>query len=234
MNTSSAPVSVIRETWLSQKPSADAFWLMLCLILSLALGSSLYWIDFLNLSQLMPASAEAVFTRHEYWRLFTGLIAHADIKHLLSNSLLLFVLGFFLSTYFGMILVPLTALSFGMLTNFIVLSNMPTHVQLVGISGVVFWLGGAWLTLYFLLDRRRSLGSRALRTLGVAILLFVPAETFDPGISYQSHFIGFAFGVIWALAFYFYKRKDFRAAEVTEIPVEEPEEKDIISFDSNN
>ena len=41
-----------------------------------------------------------------------------------------------------------------------------------------------------------NLGQRYLRTLGVAVLLFMPSEAFDPAISNRTHLAGFFLGVL--------------------------------------
>jgi membrane associated rhomboid family serine protease len=82
-------------------------------------------------------------------------------------------------------------------------------------------MGGVWLILYFLIERRKTLFQRALRAIGVGLALFMPAEAFDPKISYQTHLVGFLFGIIFGLGYYMWKRKEFLAAEVTETVFED-------------
>lgn len=184
------------------------------------------WYDILGAKAWMPASPEQVFNQGQYWRAWTTLFAHADLGHLLSNAFLFFILGIFLLSYFGFLVIPLNALLFGGITNLIVLKAMPLQNTLIGASGVVFWMGGAWLTLFFLIDRRRSLTQRTLRSVGVAIMLFVPSEAFDPNISYKAHFVGFVLGVVWALPYFYINHDKFRSAEVQEWIVDPPEQED--------
>ena len=99
---------------------------------------------------------------------------------------------------------------------------MPPTIQLIGASGIVFWMGGFWLVLYYFLDTRRSLAQRTFRSIGVGLLLFMPAEAFDAGVSYQTHFVGFSLGVLCGLIYYWLKRSRFRSAEVIETVIEEP------------
>ena len=195
---------------------------MAVFVLIMVLLSGAYWQDFFHAAETMAATKTQVFARHEYWRAWTTLFVHADGRHLISNSFLFFILGSLLAAYFGVFLVPFMALLFGGLTNLYVLSGMPGEVLLIGASGMVFWMGGAWLTLYLLLERRRSLLQRFLRAFGVGLVLFMPAEAFDPTISYSSHGVGFISGVGWGLVYFLVKRKPLRQAEVFEI--EEPEE----------
>jgi rhomboid protease GluP len=213
--------SVIRQTWLSQKPAGGALIVTLAVTFLMILLSHLVFQNVWNLQETMIATPIKVFAEHEWGKLWTTLFVHADLRHLLSNSFLFFILGYFLAGYFGIIIFPLTALIFGGVTNAIVLSRMPDSTALIGMSGVVFWMGGAWLSLYLLLDRRRSFSHRLLRAMGVGLMLFFPAESFDPQISYSSHFVGFGLGVVWGLFYFFLKKKEFRQKEEIEIIHEE-------------
>ena len=112
--------------------------------------------------------------------------------------------------------------------NFIVIHNLPERASIVGVSGVVYWMGAAWMTLSFFIDRRSSMGQRFLKVSGVSIVLFFPT-TFLPEISYLSHFLGYFFGIISGSFYYFLYRTQFLSAEIVE------EIKDIeISFDWEN
>ena len=206
----------VRETWLSRKPHPWAALTMAVFLLVMVLFSGSYWENFFNAEFWMAATKRQVFGDHQYWRAFTTLFVHGDGKHLVSNSFLFFILGSLLAAYFGVFLVPVTAVLFGGLTNFWVLSRMPDDVRLIGASGMVFWMGGAWLTLYLILDRRRTFLHRFMRACGVGLVLFMPAEAFDPTISYQSHLVGFLLGVAGAFVYFLVQRKPLRSAEVYE------------------
>ncbi|MGZ5280433.1 MAG: rhomboid family intramembrane serine protease, partial [Pseudobdellovibrionaceae bacterium] len=201
--------TLILSTWLSRKPHPWSFIIATAAALVMAVLSFVYLRDFAQLAQWMPASRDLVFEQNQFWRLGTSLFAHADEKHLLSNSFLFFILGSFMMGYFGFWNFPIMALLFGGLTNWIVLQSMPAQTKLIGMSGVVFWLGGAWLILYFLIERRKSLYQRAIRALGVGLILFFPAEAFDPSTSYKSHLIGFLLGLLWGLIYFLWNRKRF-------------------------
>lgn len=201
--------TVVRRTWLSQKPAPWAFVISAAVAVVIAVFSWIYWLDAGSASQWMPASQNVVWVQHQVWRAWTALLAHADVKHLLSNLFLFFIFGACLNGYFGLVMFPVMAFVFGGLTNLLVLRGMPPEVHLLGASGIVFWMGGAWLALYFLLDEKRSHYQRTLRSLGVALLLFFPAEAFDPQVSYRSHLYGFLFGLLFGIAFYLLHRKKF-------------------------
>lgn len=213
--------ATIAENWLTQKPDVSAGLIALLATLFVALGSIFYWQNLFDISDFMTASRQGIYIHHEYWRAWTTLVVHADQKHLLGNLFLFFILGFFLSGYFGLIVFPFMAFLLGGLTNLLVLWGMPELHTLVGLSGVVFWMGGAWLTLYFLIERRKSLLQRALRTIGVGLVLFMPSEAFDPTISYQTHFVGFLSGVVFAILFFYLNFSLFRNAEINRVVLEE-------------
>lgn len=212
----------LRQTWLTRRPNPNAEMIAVATSLLLLLSSFLYWANIFNAQSWMPASREQIFDQHQYWQAWTALFAHADIAHLLSNVLLFYFFGSFLAGYFGALSFPLATFFFGGVTNILVVASMPPSTQLLGVSGVVYWLGGAWLVLYALLERRLSVYKRTIRAMGVGIILFIPTEAFDPTISYRSHAIGFAFGLAWGVGYFLWKKRELRAAEDFELVWEEP------------
>ena len=211
----------VSETWLSRPPDSSALLVSLAATLFLAFASAVYGLDLWHAHEWMPASGEKVFAQHETWRLLTTIFAHADLSHLLSNSLLFFILGYFLYGHFGAWLFPTAAVLGGAVANYIVLPTYDPEVFLIGASGVVYWMGGAWLVLYFLLSRQKNFHQRWMRTLGVAILLFMPSEHFEQGVSYRTHLVGFALGTVSGALQYLSHRSQYLAAEKREIIVEE-------------
>ncbi len=159
----------------------------------------------------MAVSGAAVFGRGEWWRLWSALFVHGDLSHLLSNSLLFTLFAWLLIGHFGLRL-ALLAFLLGGLTNFLVIPTLPPATTLVGVSGVVYWMGASWLTLFLLVDRRQSWRVRFGSSLFLGLMLFVP-ETWEPHVSYLNHFVGFVSGVLAAVAFYLLRRKAFRNAE---------------------
>lgn len=206
--------TVVAATWLSREPRRQALAQTAATLLALVLGCTVYWTNWLGAGEWMSASAGDVFARHQYWRLWTTLFAHGDLKHLLSNTLLFYVLGYFLNAYFGGKVFPLAAFMMGGLINAFALRTYAPDTNLIGASGVVFWMGGAWLALYTLINTKLSLGQRTMRAIGVTLALFFPAEAFDPQVSYRTHMIGLALGIAWGLIYYYWRRQEFRAAEV--------------------
>ncbi len=211
------PNVVVRENWLTQKPKYNGRFptYVLALILTAA---GLF-------SHLISATPQAVFIEHQYWRAWTALLAHADLGHLMSNSMILIPLSLLLTSYYGTLFFPVVGLVVGGLTNLIVLKTMPSETALLGISGVVNWMGAAWLTLFLLIDRRESFRRRFAVVVFLTMMLFVP-DTFRPEISYLSHFIGFVLGITSALLYYFVNCANIQSVEVSEIIYEDDEDPD--------
>jgi rhomboid protease GluP len=213
--------TVVSATWLSRRPDASAAAVAMGTLLFLSAACLLQWNNFRDLAELWPATREQVFTHGQIWRLWTTLFVHADIGHLAANSLLFFILGFFLFGYFGGFVFPILALIMGGVTNAFSLLSYPAQVTLVGASGIVSWMGGTWLALYVLINTKLSWTQRLLRAIGVALVLFAPSEAFDPKISYRTHVIGFFIGVVCGLLYYQTRKKEFQRAEVREIVVDD-------------
>lgn len=221
MNPPALSWQVVRETWLTRKPSPQAWLWTAWSVVLLLVGSVMYWQNFHGAADWMPASYQNVFNNGQWWRLWTTLFSHGDVGHLLSNSLLFSIFGYFLIGYFGPWMFPVAAFAFGGLTNAIVLTGYPPQVNLIGVSGVVYWMGGVWLVLYFLLDQQRTRLQRSLRSIGVALSVFMPTTAFDPQVSYQAHFVGFLLGLAFGAIYYFIFRSRFKKALVVETVYEE-------------
>ena len=218
--------TIVRETWLTRKPSSESAWVAVVATLALALGSLSAW-TWTSVSDWARASAHSVFTSHQYWRLWTTIFVHSDLNHLLSNSFLFFILAFFLFGHFGSLVFPVAALFLGGIANAFSLMTYKPEIELVGASGVVYWMGGAWLVLYFFLSRQKNTFHRAMRTFGVALLLFAPADTFQPNVSHRTHLSGFLIGVLFGVLYYWFNRHLFKSAEVVETIIDDDPEDEL-------
>lgn len=204
------PIRLV-ETYLSRKPRRDAKPLAAFLLAVMFAVSMAYW-NYTAPDYPLAATGDAVYRRHEYWRLLTTLFVHSDMGHLLANSLMFVVLGYLLHGYFGYALFPLGAFVFGAITDLITLRTYPPDVHLVGVSGVIYWMSGFWLVLYFCVDRRYSTGGRLLRCLGFALATLFPSS-YRPEVSYRTHAVGFALGVVCGAYYFVRHRERLRAAE---------------------
>jgi rhomboid protease GluP len=211
----------IKSNWLTKKPKRKGLLPTLVLMCILLFTSFIYVNDYFNATDWMSASGNLVFVHHQWWRAWTTLFAHADLSHILSNLLIFFPFSYYLIAYFGYLLFPLTGFFVGGLVNLVVLYTMPLHSTLVGVSGVVNWMGGAWLALSWLVDRRDSKMRRGAKIVAITIVLFIP-DTFKPEISYLSHFLGYFAGMFSAVIFYFIFKRKILKEEVIAVKVELP------------
>ncbi len=212
---------VLTGNWLTRAPNPNAKSVILCCLFLIIMSSLIYWDNTFNWAQYMGANAIQVFQHFQYWRLWSTLLIHGDLNHLLSNLFLFVILGYFLAGYFGLLFFPLVAFISGGVINLIVLLNMAPEVNLIGLSGVVYWMGGAWLILYFLVESRKTILQKIIRTIGVFLTVFMPTSVFDPNVSYQAHFIGFLVGLLMGLVFYLLNQKKLHSAETYQLVIDE-------------
>lgn len=168
----------------------------LCLIVSM-----FYWDPNQAISSILPASYNMVFVKAEYWRLFTAVFAHADLDHLLSNSLMLLFLSYFVTSFYGW-KVFLYLFFCGGLINAATVSWIGGDGLLVGASGVVYCLWGFWLSLYVLIAKKYTLINRLFRVGAIFLVLLIPT-TYSPSTSYFAHYFGFCLGAFSGILYYF-------------------------------
>lgn len=212
--------SVLTKNWMTKRDLPGALFTTFVMVLILLSTSFVYLQNIFDAGAWMAVSKEAVFQDHEYWRLWSALFAHGDLPHIFSNLFLFLPFAYYLSGYFGFWFFPFAGFLIGGLTNLIVISSLPAHVSLLGASGVVYWMGGAWMTLAYLVDRREKTGKRLVKSIGISMILFLP-ESYKTQVSYSCHFIGFGLGMISAMIMYYIHRKQYLAAEVIEYVVDE-------------
>lgn len=203
-------------TLITRKPSAEAFLVTSAVVLFTTLMTLLYWSGPQWLAELLPAVQAPVFTQGQIWRIFTATFIHADIEHLLSNIYMLWIFGFLVFGYFGFSVFPIASFFLAAVVNALAILTYAPETHLLGASGLVYILGGFWLTLYPLVQRQYSVGSRLLRVTGIALVIFLPS-TFVPTTSYRAHAIGFAVGVLMGLHYFKKHKKKIRNFEVYKI-----------------
>lgn len=140
-------------------------------------------------------SGEALFTRHEFWRIITALFTHADFHHLLANSITFMVFGWMLRAYFGSIAFPAASIVIGAFANLITVILYEPKVRLLGSSGMAYGMVALWLVFYIRHDTYRTVPMRIFRSIGFALVMLFPS-TFDPRVSYLAHAVGFAAGLV--------------------------------------
>lgn len=183
------------------RPNPNALIFSLLTVLACVLLSVLYW-QRNGYSLLLAATGNQVFESKEYWRLFTTVFIHADMKHLISNMYMLSLLGYFVAGYFGFIIFPIATTFFAGVINLIAIKTYDPNVVLLGASGLVYLLAGFWFAMYVIIERQRPFIARVVRVIGVALVVLFPT-TFEPEVSYRTHFIGFVVGILIAIPYSF-------------------------------
>lgn len=151
---------------------------------------------FQNLAQVNAAVAAG-----EWWRLFTPVLLHASITHILFNMWALWVLGPQIERgvgtgpYLGLYLAAA-----GVGGAFVFYLGGPFTVA-VGASGAIFGLFGVWLN--WAVNRRNTLqGRMLLRQIGFLLLINAALPFIIPGIAWEAHLggliTGFVVGEAWS------------------------------------
>lgn len=213
------PEAVLRKTLFSRRPRFFDLHLVVLWLVLMAVSSYVGWQD----RELLNSGATvgpAIFEEGEIWRLFTAQFLHSDLGHLLSNSYMMLILGIFVYAYFGWWVFPVAALMGGAMVNLLTIIGYPPEAHLLGASGVVYWLAGFWLVLYFMVERQRSWARRLLRVAGVGLMILFPSE-FQPKVSYAAHGWGFVLGAGFGLIYFYLKRPWIRSFEQYELEYEQ-------------
>jgi len=136
----------------------------------------------------------------EWWRLFTVVLLHGSLTHILFNMWALWVLGPQVERGVGtwpFVSLYLAAAGVGGAV-FFYLGNQGAAV---GASGAIFGLFGIWLS--WALHRRNTLQGRALLgQLGFLLLINAALPFIFPGIAWEAHLgglvAGFLIGEAWS------------------------------------
>jgi rhomboid protease GluP len=171
----------------SLKPAM--FLLALCFATSLA-----NWTNALPIGGTW-ASYETVWNQGQWWRLFTSLLTHANLAHLLSNTPLFLIFGWYLRDFFGFAVFPGAALAIGVLSNAWTLWTYPPDTELLGASGMLYGMVALWLVLYVHFETKYTRPQRIFRAIGVSLLLLFPTS-FQQTTSYTAHGSGFILGLL--------------------------------------
>jgi rhomboid protease GluP len=207
----------LTSTLMTTKPSMlNAFIAASLSVLIISLVSLFYWNAQSAWADLLPASGNLMFNQHQLWRSVSAIFIHADLEHLLSNMYMLWIFTFFIYGYFGLSIFPFVSLGVAALTNIFAVASYEPQMNLLGASGLVYVLGGFWLTMYFLIQRQYLWMNRLVRVLGIAAIIFMPT-TFVPSTSYRTHAIGFFLGIIMAVFYFLRNKEKIRSYEVYQV-----------------
>lgn len=148
------------------------------------------------------AQANFLVADGEWWRIFTPVLLHAGIFHILFNMWALWILGPQIERGVGTL--PFVCLYFasaGLGGAFYFVMGGPSAHVAVGASGALFGLFGIWLS--WALHRRNTIQGRALlRQILFLLVLNAALPLIIVNIAWQAHLggliAGFVIGELWS------------------------------------
>lgn len=160
----------------------------------MTIASMLRW-NHPDFTRMFEITRVSLLERHEHWRLFTALMGHGDMAHLLHNLPVFLFFAWILHGYFGLLASVVAPLMIGAISNAITVYFYDDHVRLLGASGMIYGMAALWLVLYVQFDRKNWWVKRIMRAVGFSLLVLFP-QTYDPKISYLAHLSGFVCGLV--------------------------------------
>jgi membrane associated rhomboid family serine protease len=149
----------------------------------------------------MFAQVNALIEEGDWWRIFTVVLLHGSVTHLIFNMWALYVLGPQIERGVGTWpFVTLYLASAGVGGAFAYWLGAPTDIG-VGASGAIFGLFGIWLS--WAVHRRNTMYGRSVLTQLIFLLVINAAIPFIfRNVSWQAHLggliAGFVIGEIWS------------------------------------
>ena len=141
------------------------------------------------------AQANFLVDRGDWYRIFTPVLVHASVAHILFNMYALYQLGPAIEARVGIpSYVGLLLAAAGWGGAFAFRLGGPDDI-LIGASGAIFGLFGLWLHSAFRL-RDTAFGRNLLSSLGITLALNLALPFLIPGISWQGHLGGLVCGVL--------------------------------------
>lgn len=144
-------------------------------------------------------STEMVLTKGQYYRLFTAMFLHVDVRHLFNNMILLALAGAIVENYTGHIFYILLYVLSGFFGNMISmayeLKNNLTWIS-VGASGAIMGIVG-FVVVWIIVNRRSFVRNRnTLFRLVLLAIFVVQACFFQEGANIAAHLGGFVTGFV--------------------------------------
>jgi membrane associated rhomboid family serine protease len=187
------PAPPKKKGFLQQKPRLSSLNPALFFFVLFLLLSFVYWTY--DVRDLMWASRDSVFVHKEYWRVLSSLFIHANPLHLMDNSLLFLIFGYFLFHFYRTLVFPVASFVVGILTTLTSIHFHEPQIHLLGASGMIYGMVAMWIVFYVKYDIRFSIPKRFLRASGFSLVLLFPTS-FHMEIDYLAHAIGFGYGLI--------------------------------------
>jgi membrane associated rhomboid family serine protease len=144
----------------------------------------------------------SVLVQHEYWRLFTALFLHGGFVHLLFNLFALYVLGPPLERSIGTIRFVVCYLISGLASGAgvvgLTLRGLMQPVQLVGASGSIMGIVGAWAG-FLIRHRHAPHAKQRLANIAMIVAIQIAFDLSTPQVSMAAHLCGLIAGFFLGL-----------------------------------
>ena len=141
------------------------------------------------------AQSNALVAQGDWYRIFTPVLVHASVAHILFNMYALYQLGPAVESRVGWpSYVGLLLAAAGWGGAFAFYLGSPEDL-LVGASGAIFGLFGLWIHSAYRL-RDTAFGRNMLSNLGLTLALNLALPFLIPGISWEGHLGGLVAGVL--------------------------------------
>jgi membrane associated rhomboid family serine protease len=155
-----------------------------------------------TLHRLGELDTSSVIFRHQYWRLLAALFLHYGPIHIFFNLFALLLLGPALERQIGPFLFAICYLVSGIASSIVVVLltklRLLEPVQLVGASGCIMGVVGAW-TGFLLRHRHAPLARQRLRNIFVIVVLQLAFDFVTPRVSMSAHLGGLLTGFFLGL-----------------------------------
>jgi membrane associated rhomboid family serine protease len=144
----------------------------------------------------------SVLVQHEYWRLFTALFLHGGFVHLLFNVFALYVLGPPLERSIGtmrfVVCYLISGLASGAGVVGLTLRGLMQPVQLVGASGSIMGIVGAWAG-FLMRHRHARHAKQRLANIAMIVAIQIVFDLSTPQVSMAAHLCGLIAGFFLGL-----------------------------------
>lgn len=141
----------------------------------------------------------------EWWRVLTANFLHADLVHLLSNMLGLYILGGILEPILGRTryIIGYFSCGIGSMILLTILSNLQLirETYVVGASGAIMGLLGITGTIFLIRWQRwrEPIAAQRLKMVGLIVVFQVIFDYFNPQNTMAGHLSGLGLGLIIGL-----------------------------------
>lgn len=136
----------------------------------------------------------AVTLQNEWYRIFTSMLLHGNVFHLLMNMYVLVYIGGFMERFIGSLRYLALYLISGVIASLAVVYLGDVNVITVGASGSIFGIMGALFLMTFI--QKDALPSPIIYQIRLLTIINLAFTLFIPGISVFGHFGGLLTGII--------------------------------------